>query len=83
MVDTYYSPNACAYAAIRLDPVAVVSHLNDPQSSLEAQALRPQTYLIYLDYVRMIHQVSSVFSCLMHLFCLLGVHVTVSREAVV
>ncbi|KAJ8463624.1 hypothetical protein ONZ51_g10139 [Trametes cubensis] len=45
-----YSPSPGSYAVIRMNPVEMVRHLDDPQALLEAQAMRPKSYLVYLVY---------------------------------
>ncbi|KAI0350621.1 hypothetical protein OH77DRAFT_1430801 [Trametes cingulata] len=42
-------PGSLQYAVIRIDPVAMVEHLNDPIATAEAQRLCPKKYLVYLD----------------------------------
>ncbi|OSC96778.1 hypothetical protein PYCCODRAFT_1420552 [Trametes coccinea BRFM310] len=42
-------PEPLCYAVIRIDPVAMVEHFNDPIATAEACALRPKKYLVYLD----------------------------------
>ncbi len=44
-------PEEKSFAAIRMDPVATVRHLNDPAALRAAQAMSPRSYLIYLDCV--------------------------------
>ncbi|KAI0664048.1 hypothetical protein C8Q70DRAFT_215498 [Cubamyces menziesii] len=44
----FYSPSPRSYAVIRLDPVGMVRPFNDAQALLEAQAMQPKPYLIYL-----------------------------------
>ena len=44
-------PKARRFAVARMDPVAMVKHLNDPEAILEAQKVRAQKYLIYLEFV--------------------------------
>ena len=41
-------PRDEAFAVIRLDPVASVRHLKDPEALRAARALTPRTYLVYL-----------------------------------
>ena len=41
-------PHPCSYAAIQVDPVASVAHLNDENALAAARALRPRTYLVYI-----------------------------------
>ena len=40
------------YAAIRMDPVAMVEHLDDPLASAAARAMEARTYLVYIEEVR-------------------------------
>ena len=40
-----------SFAVIRMDPVAMVRHLNDPEATRAAEALSPRKYLVYLDEV--------------------------------
>ncbi len=47
----FFSPNPGTYAAIRLNPVAMVKDLNDPEALVAAEALQTKTYLVYLNYV--------------------------------
>ncbi|KAH9889293.1 hypothetical protein C8Q73DRAFT_153661 [Cubamyces lactineus] len=44
----FYSPSPGSYAVIRLNPVEMVRPFNDTQALLEAQAMRPKSYLILL-----------------------------------
>ncbi|KAH9889318.1 hypothetical protein C8Q73DRAFT_736834, partial [Cubamyces lactineus] len=44
----FYSPSPRSYAVIQLDPVEMVRPFNDAQALLEAQAMQPKSYLIYL-----------------------------------
>ena len=49
-------PEPHSFAVVRMDPVAMVSHLNlDPVALKAAQAMRPKKYLVYLDIVRVHH----------------------------
>ncbi|KAI8978347.1 hypothetical protein BD414DRAFT_495277 [Trametes punicea] len=41
-------PGSLQYAVVRIDPVAMVEHLNDPTATAAARALRPKKYLVYL-----------------------------------
>ncbi|RPD56369.1 hypothetical protein L226DRAFT_538058 [Lentinus tigrinus ALCF2SS1-7] len=41
-------PDEESFAVIRMDPVAMVWHLNDPEALKAAEALSPQSYLVYL-----------------------------------
>ncbi|KAJ8461987.1 hypothetical protein ONZ51_g11191 [Trametes cubensis] len=43
-----FCPSPGSYAVIRLDPVAMVQRFDDPQALLQAQAMRPKSYLVYL-----------------------------------
>lgn len=54
----YYSPNAGSYAVIRLNPVAMVKHLNDSEALSAAEALQTKAYLVYLHLVCVI-----LYSC--------------------
>ena len=45
-----FSPALGAYAAIRMDPTAMVAHL-DAQAAEEAQEIRPKTYLVLTAFV--------------------------------
>lgn len=45
-------PRDEAFAVIRLDPVASVRHLKDPEALRAARALTPGTYVVYLFEVR-------------------------------
>ena len=47
-------PGSFQYAVIRMDPVAMVEHYHDPIATVEARALRPKKYLVYLDLVRLL-----------------------------
>lgn len=53
MVSTslFFSPNAPCYAVIRLDPVAMVKKLNDPEALAAARAMTPRSYVVYLTHV--------------------------------
>ncbi|KAJ2994798.1 hypothetical protein NUW54_g7490 [Trametes sanguinea] len=44
-----FCPLPGRYVAVRLDPVAMVKHLRDPVALREAQAMRPKTYLMYIE----------------------------------
>ncbi|KAI0629520.1 hypothetical protein C8Q77DRAFT_1042720, partial [Trametes polyzona] len=37
------------YAVIRMDPVTMVKHLDDPQALYAAEAMQPKSYLVYLE----------------------------------
>ncbi|KAI0740880.1 hypothetical protein C8Q76DRAFT_607980, partial [Earliella scabrosa] len=43
-------PHPCSYAAIQVDPVASVAHLNDENALAAARALYSRTYLVYIDH---------------------------------
>ena len=40
-----------SFAVIRMDPVAMVEHLNDAEALASARALRPKSYVVYIDCV--------------------------------
>ncbi|KAH9846476.1 hypothetical protein C2E23DRAFT_743973 [Lenzites betulinus] len=42
-------PDVCQYGVIRMDPVAMVEHFGDLETTSRARALVPKTYLVYLD----------------------------------
>ncbi len=46
-----YAPSTHSYAVIRMDPVAMVEHLNDEEAMACAKALRPKSYVAYIDCV--------------------------------
>ena len=46
-----YCPSPDSYAVVRLDPVAMVEHLNDREALASARAMKPKTYLVYIDCV--------------------------------
>ncbi|RPD56388.1 hypothetical protein L226DRAFT_538038 [Lentinus tigrinus ALCF2SS1-7] len=48
----WYTPMEGSFAVIRMDPAAMVRHLNDPEALRAAEALSPQSYLVYLDVHR-------------------------------
>ncbi|KAH9889306.1 hypothetical protein C8Q73DRAFT_154039 [Cubamyces lactineus] len=48
----FYSPSPRSYAVIRLDPVEMVRPFHDAQALLQAQAMRPKSYLIFLHLER-------------------------------
>ena len=57
-----------SFAVIRMDPVAMVRHLNDPEATRAAKALSPRKYLVYLDEV--CHtKIDCDHSCADLLFC--------------
>ncbi|KAI0645100.1 hypothetical protein C8Q79DRAFT_752191 [Trametes meyenii] len=43
-----FCPLPRRYAVIRMDPVGMVRHYNDPIALAEAQEMRPKKYLVYL-----------------------------------
>ncbi|KAI0664030.1 hypothetical protein C8Q70DRAFT_905978 [Cubamyces menziesii] len=43
-----FCPGVFYYAVIRMDPVAMVEHFNDPIATAEARALETKKYLVYL-----------------------------------
>ncbi|OSC96774.1 hypothetical protein PYCCODRAFT_1249038 [Trametes coccinea BRFM310] len=45
-----YCPSLYQYAVVRMDPVAMVKHFDDPIATSEAQALACKKYLVYLDH---------------------------------
>lgn len=47
----FFSPNAPCYAVIRMDPVAMVKKLDDPEALAAARAMTPQSYVAYLSLV--------------------------------
>ncbi|KAI0327931.1 hypothetical protein GY45DRAFT_1327002 [Cubamyces sp. BRFM 1775] len=49
---TFYSPSPRSYAVIRLNPEDMVRPFDDAQALLQAQAMRPKSYLIYLHMER-------------------------------
>lgn len=53
MVSTslFFSPNAPCYAVIRMDPVAMVKKLDDPEALAAARAMTPRSYVVYLIHV--------------------------------
>lgn len=48
----FFSPNAGSYAVIRMNPVAMVQDLNDPEALSAAEALPTRAYVVYLKNVR-------------------------------
>ncbi len=50
----FFSPNSSTYAVIRMNPIAMVKDLNDPEALSAAEALPTKAYLIYIDCVRVI-----------------------------
>ncbi|EIW54207.1 uncharacterized protein TRAVEDRAFT_132815, partial [Trametes versicolor FP-101664 SS1] len=52
MVSTslFFSPNAPCYAVIRMDPVAMVKKLDDPEALAAARAMTPRSYVVYLTH---------------------------------
>ena len=55
-------PRIGLYAVVRIDPVAMVEHLNDPIALQQARALLTKKYLVYLKDVRMPHGISCASS---------------------
>ena len=49
--DIVFVPCPLEYAAIRMDPVAMVQHLGDPLALEAAQGIHPKTYLVHLSWV--------------------------------
>ncbi|EIW54181.1 uncharacterized protein TRAVEDRAFT_76103, partial [Trametes versicolor FP-101664 SS1] len=45
-----FSPNTSTYAVIRMNPIAMVKDLHDPEALAAAEGLQPKAYLIYIDY---------------------------------
>ncbi|RDX48699.1 hypothetical protein OH76DRAFT_1352000 [Lentinus brumalis] len=43
-------PKARRFAVVRMDPVAMVEHLQDPLATGAAKEMRTQKYLVYLDF---------------------------------
>ncbi|KAI9067492.1 hypothetical protein FKP32DRAFT_1563692 [Trametes sanguinea] len=48
-----FCPDSQRYAVIQMDPVGMVKHYDDPVALSAAQAMRPQKYLVYLDYAKL------------------------------
>ena len=48
-------PMPSQFVALRMDPVAMVKPLRDPQATAEAKRIKPKKYLIFLTSVRVIH----------------------------
>ncbi|KAJ8454015.1 hypothetical protein ONZ51_g13276 [Trametes cubensis] len=44
-----FCPMPHRYAAIRMDPTAMVEHFQDPIALAAAQAMKPKTYLVYVE----------------------------------
>ena len=49
--DIVFVPSPLDYAAIRMDPVAMVQHLGDPLALEAAQGIHTKTYLVHLSWV--------------------------------
>ena len=49
--DVVFVPSPLEYAAIRMDPVAMVQHLDDPLALEAAHSIHPKTYLVHLTWV--------------------------------
>ncbi|KAI0629594.1 hypothetical protein C8Q77DRAFT_1161182 [Trametes polyzona] len=45
----YFCPKPLTFAVIRLNPVAMVQHFNDPDLTARAQAIKTKKYLAFLD----------------------------------
>ena len=81
-----FTPDPLAYGVIQMDPVAMVAHLNDSQARISALAMKPKSYLAFLDIVG-----SSFPSCLLSsnrgISSMMTVHTgtrpTISKQAVV
>ena len=58
-----FKPNESRFAVIRIDPVASVAHLNDPEVTEAAKALKSKCYLVYISMVRLL-----VFSICPHVW---------------
>ena len=48
---TVFVPSPLDYAAIRMDPAAMVQHLDDPLALEATQNIHPKTYLVHLSWV--------------------------------
>ena len=46
-----FCPTTHSYAVIRMDPVAMVEHLDDAEALASARALCPKSYVVYIDCV--------------------------------
>lgn len=55
----FFSPNPGTYAVIRMNPVAMVKDLNDPEALSAAEAIQPKAYVVYLKNVRDFREISS------------------------
>ena len=49
--DAAFCPTTDSYAVIRMDPIAMVEHLNDAEALASARALRSKSYVVYIDCV--------------------------------
>lgn len=47
----FFSPNPGTYAVIRMNPVAMVEDLNDPEALSAAEAIQTKAYVVYLKNV--------------------------------
>lgn len=56
----FFSPNTGTYAVIRLNPVAMVKDLDDPEALVAAEALQTKRYLVYIEYVSVLACFSSM-----------------------
>ncbi|KAI0328986.1 hypothetical protein GY45DRAFT_1253846 [Cubamyces sp. BRFM 1775] len=48
-MSVYFCPMPHRYAAIRIDPVTMVEHLDDPIALAAAHAMETRTYLVYIE----------------------------------
>lgn len=55
-----FTPSLGSYAAIRMDPIAMVRHL-DSKAIEEAASITPKTYLVYLMMVRFHNQLDNAY----------------------
>lgn len=46
-----FKPKAFTYAALRIDPAASVTHLDDPIATAAAEAMSTKVYLVYIRFV--------------------------------
>ena len=49
--DCLFAPSPWDYAAVQIDPVAMVLHLNDALALEAARRMNPKTYLVHLSWV--------------------------------
>lgn len=52
MPPTFDFPRNVTFAVVRMDPVAMVRHLDDPEALRAAQAVSPRSYVVFLHRVR-------------------------------